>query len=117
MKKVKSTGAKPAPSDKGDAIGSMPERILTLPEVLLLYPVSRSTWYQGIDAGIFPRCIKLSDRRVGWQLGAILELIESKMPGKVAEQGAELIGNDVPKILVRALPRRRRKTRRARPAS
>jgi len=94
MKNVTNKGAKPAPAEE-DSVGSMRERILKLTEVLMLYPVSRSTWYQGVDAGIYPQCIKLSGRRVGWQLGAILDLIESKMPGALVGQGPEAGGNAV----------------------
>ncbi|TFZ02952.1 AlpA family phage regulatory protein [Ramlibacter henchirensis] len=43
------------------------DRLLRLPEVLRLYPVSKSAWYAGITAGRYPAGIKLSSRSVAWR--------------------------------------------------
>lgn len=40
------------------------DRILRLPEVLRLFRVSRSAWYQGIAEGRFPAGIRISKREV-----------------------------------------------------
>lgn len=53
------------------------DRILRLPEVLRLFPVSRSAWYQGIAEGRFPAGIKLSARAVGWKKSDIDKLVTS----------------------------------------
>jgi predicted DNA-binding transcriptional regulator AlpA len=53
------------------------DRILRLPEVLHLFPVSRSAWYQGIAEGRFPAGIKLSTRAVGWKKSDIDKLVTS----------------------------------------
>lgn len=50
---------------------------LRLPEVLQLYTVSRSTWYNGIKKGIFPKPVHLSERAVGWRVEDIQALIDS----------------------------------------
>lgn len=42
-------------------------RFLTLAEVLREISVSRSTWYDGIKKGIYPRGYSLGARRVGWR--------------------------------------------------
>ena len=38
------------------------ERLLRLREVLHIIPVSKSTWYEGITKGIYPRGNKLRER-------------------------------------------------------
>jgi len=46
-----------------------------------LFPVSRSTWYRGIRAGIYPRPIQLSPRRVGWhrlQIESLIRALEAQ---------------------------------------
>jgi predicted DNA-binding transcriptional regulator AlpA len=53
------------------------DRILRLPGVLRLFPVSRSAWYQGIAEGRFPAGIKLSERAVGWKKSDIDKLVAS----------------------------------------
>jgi prophage regulatory protein len=50
--------------------------LLRLGQVLSLFPVSRSTWYQGIATGRFPKPIKLSQRISAWRLRDILALID-----------------------------------------
>jgi prophage regulatory protein len=41
---------------------------LKLKDVLAIFPVSRSTWYQGMQDGIYPRPVKLTGKRaVGWR--------------------------------------------------
>jgi prophage regulatory protein len=51
------------------------------PQVLALFPVSRSSWWQGIKAGIFPRPIKLSKRTIAWRVEDIEALIERASQG------------------------------------
>jgi len=47
MKMMMSTEGQTLPDDSS-AGEFLPDRILRLPEVLELYPVSRSTWYEGV---------------------------------------------------------------------
>jgi len=57
---------------------SLPETgYLRLPEVLKLYPVSKSTWWSGIKAGRFPAGVKLSERTTAWRVEDIRKLIDS----------------------------------------
>jgi prophage regulatory protein len=51
------------------------DRILRLPEVLAIFPVSRSTWYQGIKDGRYPQPVKLGLRATGWRESTIQSLI------------------------------------------
>lgn len=50
---------------------------LRLPDVLALYPVSKSTWWAGIKKGRFPAGVKLSERTTAWRVEDIRKLIES----------------------------------------
>ena len=51
---------------------------LRLPEVLRLYPVSKSTWWAGVKDGRFPKPVKLSRRCTAWRAEDIHTLITSK---------------------------------------
>ena len=48
---------------------------LRLNEVLNVYPVSRATWYQGIERGVYPKQINLGKRSVAWTRESIRQLI------------------------------------------
>lgn len=52
------------------------EGFLRLPQVLAIFPVSRSAWWAGIAAGRYPAGVKLSPRRTAWRVEDIRELIE-----------------------------------------
>jgi predicted DNA-binding transcriptional regulator AlpA len=49
---------------------------LRLPAVLKLYPVSKSTWWDGVKSGKFPQPVKLGPRCTAWRVQDIRELIE-----------------------------------------
>lgn len=51
------------------------EGYLRLPEVLMLFPVSASTWWEGIRQGIYPSGRKLSCRTTGWRKSDIYDLL------------------------------------------
>jgi predicted DNA-binding transcriptional regulator AlpA len=50
---------------------------LRLPQVLHFFPVSRGTWYNGIQAGKYPKPIKLSERISAWRVSDIKALIDA----------------------------------------
>ncbi len=47
---------------------------LRLSQVLAIIPVSKSTWWAGVQRGIYPKPIRLSARTVAWQRSDILAL-------------------------------------------
>jgi len=51
---------------------------IRLPEVLKVFPVSKSTWWAGVKSGRFPHSVKLSPRVTAWRVEDIRELIVSK---------------------------------------
>lgn len=50
---------------------------LRLPDVLRIYPVSRSTWWAGVKSGRFPQAHKLSQRTTAWKVEDIRALIQN----------------------------------------
>lgn len=66
----KKSGSKPFSNVSLDGDG-----YIRLNDVLTVYPVSRSAWYEGIQKGIYPEAVKLGRRSVGWSRAAIRELI------------------------------------------
>lgn len=47
-----------------------------LPDVLKVFPVSKSTWWAGIKAGKYPVGVKLSERITAWKAEDIRALIQ-----------------------------------------
>ena len=52
------------------------DRLIRLPEVLERLPVSKSTWWEGVRSGKFPKAIKIGPRLTCWRLADILEIVE-----------------------------------------
>jgi prophage regulatory protein len=50
---------------------------LRLPQVLHLIPVSKSTWWAGVQTSRFPKGIKLGPRTTAWRVEDIRCLLES----------------------------------------
>lgn len=65
------TNEAPPPSTQGMA------KLLRLPQVLELVPVSRSAWWKGVRAGRFPAGVKLGARLTCWRASDIDALIRS----------------------------------------
>jgi predicted DNA-binding transcriptional regulator AlpA len=49
-----------------------------LPEILKVFPVSKSTWWTGVKDGRFPKPVKLGPKISAWRVGDIRELIASQ---------------------------------------
>lgn len=64
------------------------ERILRIDAVLERTGLTRSTLYRKIDAGTFPRQVKLSTRCAGWHESAVNAWLKNPMFYNVAEQPA-----------------------------
>lgn len=52
-------------------------RLLRLPQVLNLIPVSRSAWWAGVKTGRFPRPVRLGPRTVAWRAEDVAALVEN----------------------------------------
>lgn len=49
-----------------------------LPEVLKVFPVSKSTWWAGVKEDRYPRPVKLGPKITAWRVEDIRDLIASK---------------------------------------
>jgi prophage regulatory protein len=65
----------------------MPEKILRLPNVLDRTGLSRSTVYQRVTEGRFPRPVSLGARAVGWIETEIEEWIVRQIEGSREMRG------------------------------
>jgi prophage regulatory protein len=46
-----------------------------LPQILAVFPVSRSTWWEGVKRGKYPAAVKLGANMTAWRAEDIRELI------------------------------------------
>ena len=51
-------------------------RLLRLPQVLDLIPVSKSTWWAGVKSGRFPQPLRLGARCTVWRAADVKALVE-----------------------------------------
>ena len=49
---------------------------IRLPEILAVFPVSKSTWWAGVRSGRFPKSVKLGPRITAWRAEDIQLLID-----------------------------------------
>lgn len=57
-------------------INNLPETgYLRLPQVLKLFPVSRSSWWAGVKSGRYPKSVKIGPRTTAWRVEDIKGLI------------------------------------------
>lgn len=70
------------PTNSNTDLNGLPDNaVIRLPDVLRLYPVSRSHWWAGIKEGKYPKPIHLGQRARGWRLGDILALTRNEETG------------------------------------
>ena len=56
---------------------SLPETgFVRLPVILKIFPIGKSTWWQGVKDGKYPKPVKLSDRITAWKVEDIKSLID-----------------------------------------
>jgi prophage regulatory protein len=71
----------------------MPERILRLPEVRSCTGLSRSTVYNSIASGTFPRPIALGPRMVGWRESEVAAVNAARIRGASDEEIRPLVAS------------------------
>jgi predicted DNA-binding transcriptional regulator AlpA len=47
-----------------------------LPTILKIIPVSKSTWWNGVKSGQFPKAVKIGERITAWRAEDIKKLVE-----------------------------------------
>jgi prophage regulatory protein len=56
---------------------SLPQTgFVRLPVILKIFPIGKSTWWQGVKDGKYPKPVKLSDRITAWKVEDIKSLID-----------------------------------------
>ena len=60
-----------------------------LPQILAVYPVSRSAFWAGVKDGRFPSPVKLSPRCTAWRVEDIRALIESTSQQAANDENAK----------------------------
>lgn len=58
-----------------DTQNRVTKRFLRLPQVLELFPISKSTWWRGVKSGEYPQPVKLTERTSAWRIEDIEELM------------------------------------------
>ena len=61
-------------------------RLIRLPQVLEIYPKSRSALYADMAAGKFPQSVSIGDRAVAWDLDEVLARVD-ELIAEAADQG------------------------------
>lgn len=49
---------------------------IRLKQILSFFPVCRTTWWNGVKSGLYPKPVKLSPRTTAWRVEDIRELIQ-----------------------------------------
>lgn len=60
-----------------------PTAYLRLPQVLEVFPVSKSAWWAGVKSGKYPKAVKLGQRTTAWSAESIRALIDQVANNKV----------------------------------
>lgn len=50
---------------------------MRLPAILKLVPVGKTTWWEGVKSGRFPKGVKLTKNTTAWKREDIRKLLES----------------------------------------
>lgn len=50
---------------------------LRLPQILALFPISKTSWWEGCKDGRFPKPVKLGPRTTAWRAEDIAALVQS----------------------------------------
>jgi prophage regulatory protein len=57
---------------------TLPETgFVRLPQILRVFPVSKSTWWAGVKSGKYPQPAKLGDKMTAWRVEDIRALLAS----------------------------------------
>ena len=60
-----------------DNVINDPIGYLRLPEVLKLFPISKSSWWEGVRTQRYPQPVKIGPRMTAWRKSDIYKLLEN----------------------------------------
>lgn len=61
---------------------------LRIKQILEIFPIGKSTWWQGVKDGRFPKPVKLGERTTAWRVEdvkALIQSVSSKSSSKVVD--------------------------------
>lgn len=67
-----------AAADAAPAKGDAVSRLLRLPQVMNLTGLSKSTIHREMNAGKFPRRVRLTSRSIAWRESEVIEWIKAR---------------------------------------
>lgn len=50
---------------------------MRLKQILTVFPVSKTTWWEGVKSGRYPKPVKLSAKVTGWRVEDIKKLMDN----------------------------------------
>jgi predicted DNA-binding transcriptional regulator AlpA len=59
---------------------------MRLPQVLEVIPLGKTSWWEGVKSGRFPKSVKLSPRCTAWRAEDIRELVKHLSEQSVEKQ-------------------------------
>ena len=62
---------------------------LRLPQILAIFPISKSAWWEGCKTGRYPKPVKLGPRTTAWRASDIAELLKRLSGREVPDAGRE----------------------------
>lgn len=54
------------------------DRLLKVDEILKALRISKSTWYDGVNRGVFPPPVRIGSRNVRWRASDIEKYLQSR---------------------------------------
>lgn len=75
----KKASRRPAAPQRASAdVAALPrEGFVRLPTILAVYPVGKSSWWEGVKSGKYPKPVKLGPNTTAWRAEQIRQLIEA----------------------------------------
>ena len=73
---------------------------LRLPQILAIFPISKSAWWDGCRTGRYPKPVKLGPRTTVWRaedIAALVQRIGSQQDGDSMEKKAAKPGMEFPR--------------------
>ena len=62
---------------------------LRLPQVLQIIPIGKSSWWDGVKSGRYPKPYKIGPRTTAWLCSDIVELVETLSTSEAEPQGGD----------------------------
>jgi len=79
---------------------SLPDMgFVRISQILKVIPIGKTTWWEGVKSGRFPKPIKIGERTTVWQVEDIKDLIQQYMVLKKQEGEVSKLNNKQDNLL------------------